>query len=397
MATKPFSLSTTLRMIPNHLLREFLVKQHHAEFAVKWDEPKEKNVGHLLTYIDQLAHCQRDPIERVLHSVSDMASEAGLAVLFQTADRCGSPELVDEAPEGLGVWGRTMWIWLRNSEIFDKAQLLFQLDQMSFWRKRTDLPDVTPDVSPMAIKDLSQEISALLRKQGRGKVCTVDWRNHDEDFYFFAYPDDFIANVLMHDEDGNLTSQAIRQTLYLVFAYRPSEYSLELFAKGLDSKIKERLEMIFVKTILHWDLDNYDPEAAYELDHLKYEFVNLKTDPADRIRVRIRKLRLSSRIDGRSVEIKIDEDETNPTIAKVIQDMLQLEKMPLDQWRVTLVTFQFKFCQLDGRKPSKQSFDIAYPRSCSLRNARPERVELIQKYLKRWGIDLAEPPKYALA
>ena len=60
---------------------------------------------------------------------------------------------------------------------------------------------------------------------------------------------------------------------------------------------------------------------------------------------------------------------------------------------MTLVTFCFEFLPLEGRKPGKYSFDVTFPRSCSLRNASPERVELIQKYLKRWRIDRVGMPE----
>lgn len=395
MATKPFSLLTTLRMVPNRLLREYLVKLGHAEFVVEWDAPKEKDIGPVFKYVQTLSDRDRDDLESGLHSISDLASDAGLAILFQAAQDYGFPELVTEAPEEYGTWGCAMWIWLHYPEIFEKGQILFQIEQMSFWRKRTDLPNTSPDVSEIAIEQLKYEISDLLREQGRGKDCTVEWLQRRDIYYFFAHPDDFVSQVLIHNKDGQLAPRAIRQTLHIVFAYNPGDQSLELYAKGINKPIKERFEVVFAKTILHWNLDNYDPEAAYELDHLKFSFVPLATDPSDRISVRIRKLRLSSLVDGRSIEIKIDDDDPTESIGKAIQEILRLDAVPLTQWKVTYVSFRFIFHQMDGRKHGRQSFDIGYPRSCSLRNARPERVELIQKYLKKWDIDLAEPPKYA--
>ncbi|WDI41476.1 hypothetical protein [Bremerella sp. P1] len=383
-------------MVPNCLLREYFVRHGHAEFVTEWDGEKEKDIGSVFEYIQLLDDRERDEIESGLHSVSDLASDAGLTALFQAARDYGLPDLVNEAAEELGIWGRTMWIWLHYPGIFDKGQILFQIDQMSFWRKRTDLPsNDSPDTSDPAIENLKEEISDLLREQGRGKDCTVDWLKRGDVFYFFAYPDDFVSSVLVHDKEGHLAPKSIRTTLSIVFAYDPKHSSLELFAKGLHKPVKEHLEKIFAGTILRWKLNDYDPDAAYELDRLKYAFDGLKVEPADRVSVRIRKLRLSSLVDGREVEIKIDDADPNDTIGKAIQEVIQVEEKPLDQWRVTRACFCFIFHPLDGRKHGRQSFDIGYPRSCSLRNARPERVELIQKYLTEWDIDLAKPPKYA--
>lgn len=396
MASRPFALITALRMVPNCLLREYLIRLGHNEFDWLWDSLKEKEIAPILQFVESLPDHQRDQIESGLHSVSDLACDAGMSVLFQVASDFDLPELATEVSEKFGTWGQAMWIWLNCPQVFEKGEILFQLEQMSFWRKRTDLPNNSPDVSPMAIEQLSYEISDLLRDQGRGKECTAEWLKRGDTYYFFAHPDDFVSNILVHDREGHLAPRAIRQTLYIVFAYRPTDQSLELYAKGLQKSVKERLEAVFAKTILHWDLDQYDLEAAYELDRLKYEFNNLNTDPADRVSVRIRKLRLSARNGGRSVEIKIDDSDPTEIIGKAIRELLRTDDLPLSEWRVTFVTFCFVFHYLDGRKPGKQSFDVGYPRSCSLRNARPERVELIQKYLKKWDIDLADPPKYAV-
>lgn len=396
MATTPFSLATALRMVPNALLRKYFDKLGHEEFDLVWEELKERDVDPVIQYVELLSSEERDQIESGLHSVSDLASDAGLNVLFQAATDSGCPEMITETPDKLGPWGKAMWIWLHYPRIFEKGEILLRLDQMSFWRKRTDLPNNTPDVSPVAIEHLQEEISSLLRGQGRGRDCTVEWLKRGEMFYFFAHPDDFVCNILVHDKEGRLAPKAIRQTLDIVFAYDPASESLELFAKSLPKRYKERLEVIFAETILHGKIDDYDPQAAYELDHLKHEFIYLKTDPADHVNVRIRRLRLLHRDDRRTVEITIDDSNPDELIGKAIRELLRIEERPLTQWKVTFATFRFIFHPKDGRKHGRQSFDVGYPRSCSLRNARPERIELIQKYLKKWNIDLAEPPKYSV-
>lgn len=103
MATRPFLLLTTLRMVPNRLLREYLVRLGHVEFVTEWDDEKEKEIGPVFKYIQLLEDKERDDVESGLHSVSDLASEAGLAVLFQAAKDYGLPDLVNEAAEELGI------------------------------------------------------------------------------------------------------------------------------------------------------------------------------------------------------------------------------------------------------------------------------------------------------
>lgn len=395
MASRRFSIPTVLRMVPNTLLKTFFASLGHEEFDPKWAELKEKEVTPILKYLDELPRDKLDEVESALHSVSDLASDDGLGVLLEAGKVCGVPNLGTLVPDKLSVSGRVMWIWLNHRSVFQKAEILHQIDHLSWWRKRNDLPRNTPDTSRHAIEKLACEISNLLKEQGRGKDCTVETTTRGDVYYFFAYPDDFVENVLIHDSEGHLSPETFRQTLCVVFAYDLAEGSLELHAgRGIHKPIKEQLEVTFADAILHWELNAYDREAAYELDQLKDPLFNLTTDPADRLSVRIRKLRLSSANSGRRIHIEVDDDDPDDNIHTAIAECINLEKVPLSQWHVTLVTFRFEFLHTEGRKPGRQSLDVGYPRSCSLRNARPERVELIQKYLKRWKIDCvkaAEP------
>ena len=71
--------------------------------------------------------------------------------------------------------------------------------------------------------------------------------------------------------------------------------------------------------------------------------------------------------------------------------------MSFNQVHATKVTFRFQFLELDGRKPGTETFDVTWPSSCNLRGRRPERVAIIEKYLKRWKIDVSKPVVLPLA
>jgi hypothetical protein len=391
MASRQFSLHSVLRLVPNVLLKELFDALGHACCDPGWAERKEKDIGPFLEFLDSLPRNKLNEIESALRSVAELACESGMTALVEACSICGEPSLAEQLPDYLSVWGRAMFMWLRHRGVFDKAQVIHQVDHVAWWRKRNDLPRNAPDTSPAAIDQLERDISALLKAQGRGKDCTVEVLSRGDVDYFCAFPDDFVQNVLVHDEDHKLAPATFRRTLHIVFAYNREDGSLDTYAK-LTKPIKEGLEVIFADTILHWELDAYDPDAAYELDQLKDAWFDMTTDPADQLRVRIRKLRLSSKHNGRRVLIEIDDDDPDDDIHTAIEECVHLEAVPLSEWHVTLVTFCFEFLPMPGRKPGRQTFAVCYPRSCSLRNARPERVEIIQKYLKRWKIDLAKSP-----
>jgi hypothetical protein len=393
MASRQFSLHSVLRLVPNPLLRELFVNLGHPDFDPGWLQLKEREIRPIVDYLESLPPDKRDEIEGALRSAAELASDRGMESLIEACSICGESSLAEQLPDYLSVWGRAMFMWLRHRTVFDTAQIIFQVDHMAWWRKRSDLPRNLPDCSPAAISQLQGDISALLKAQGRGKDCTVELFRRGEVDYFCAFPDDFVQNVLVHDEDHMLSPATFRRTLQIVFAYDRRDGSLETCAK-LAKPIKEQLEVVFAKAILHWDLDAYDSDAAYELDQLKDAWFDLATDPADQLQVRIRKLRLSGKHCGRRVLIEVDDSDPTDHIHKAIEECVDLKSSPLSEWHATLATFCFEFLPKHGRKPGRQSFDVGYPRSCSLRNARPERVEIIQKYLKRWKIDCGQstPP-----
>ncbi len=390
--SRQFSIPTVLRMVPNALLQEFFERLGHRDFDPKWPELKEREIDPILDYLDELDRTSLDEIESSLRSVFDLACDSGFDAIVEAAPLCGEPDLGTLVPDDLSVYGKAMWVFLNRRRAFDRAQTIHHVEHMSWWRKRNDLPrleldeDEGPYASPEKIESLEREISTLLKRQGRGKECTVETFTRGEIDYFFAYPDDFVENVVVHDGDGRLAPEAFRKTLLVVFAYNREEGSLELCAK-LPKRLKEELEVIFAREILGWELDSYEPDAAYELNQLKDESFDLRTDPQDRIQASINKMRLSAKHSGRRVHVEVDTDDADDNMHKAIRECVNLDEFPLSEWNATQVTFCFEFLPLDGRKHGRQTFDVTYPRSCSLRGARPERVELIQKYMKRWGID----------
>ena len=386
--SRQFSIPTVLRMTPNALLEEYFRELGHGDFDPRWRELRSQEIDPILDYLGELPLDRLNEIESVLRSVFDLACESGFQAMIEAAPHCGVADLASLVPDDLSMYGRAMWVWLRHRPVFERAQVIHTVEHMAWWRKRNDLPANEPDLSADAKARLERDISTLLKSQGRGKDCTVETFARGAVTYFLAYPDDFVQNVTVHDEEGHLAAAAFRQTMLIVFAYDREEGTLETFAR-LPKPMKERLEAIFADAILHWEIGPHEPDAVYELNQLKSPTLDLTPDPADRLRVRIRKMRLSAKYGGRRMLIEVDDDDPDDDIHKAIEECVNLETVPLSEWNVTLVTFCFEFLPLEGRKHGKQSFDVGHPRSCSLRNARPERVELIQKYLKRWNIDRA--------
>jgi hypothetical protein len=387
--SRQFSLQTVLRMTPNPLLEQYFRALGHGDFDPKWSELRKQEVDPLLNFIENLPPDQHNEAESVLRTVFDLACESGFQAILEAAAESGLRNLGAMIPGDLPLYGVSMWAWLNYREVFDQAQSIHRIDQMPWWRKRSDLPRKDPDHSQPALELLELNISHLLKSQGRGKDCTVETRSRGGIDYYFAYPDDFVENVTVHDENGRLAPELFRKTMLIVFAYNRHEGTLETFAK-LPKAMKEKLETIFAAAILDFELPSFDPRTVYELNPLKDESFDLSTDPADCVNVRIRKIRLSAKSkNGRRILLEVDDDDPHDNIHKAIRECINLEEVSLSEWNVTLATFCFDFLPLAGRKVGQFSFDVIYPHSCSLRSARTDRVEIVQKYLRRWNIDRA--------
>ncbi|WP_425619083.1 hypothetical protein NA78x_002814 [Anatilimnocola sp. NA78] len=386
MARKGFNIRTALRMMPQELLGECFQEMEVWDQRIAWFLLLDNKVDPILNYLCEISSVKRDEIETFLRAISDLACDSGYEAILESAPLCAVWDLPGEVPTDLCLWGRTMWVWLHRRNIFDKAQLIHRVETLPWWRKRNDLPQIEANTSAVARDALANEISEMLREEGRGKQCTVEYMHHDSTTYFFAYADDYLQNLNVHNEEGKLIAITQRQTLQVAFSFNGDQGTLQTFAK-LRKPFKERLEKMFSRNILAYDLGRHEPEPAYELEHLKGGMRNLEVDPADEIQVSIRRLRLASGAPWRRVMVEIDGSEREYHMDIAVPDCLNLENIPLNNWGVSLVGFCFEFLPKPGRKPGRTSFDIVYPHSNNLRDVAPERLQIIEKYLRLWGIE----------
>lgn len=391
---RQFSIPSFLRQVPNPLLREFFQKLGHEDLGIDWDGLKKSEIVVLVQAINNLAREKQDQIEGAMRNVFELAYEMGIDALVEAAAECQELDFAELMPAEVDAYSKAMWVWLNRPTVFEKALRIHQVEHLSWWRKRNDLPRRVPHTSSDAIEQLEKEIGeAIQAEQGRARVCTVEPWERDGTYYFFAYPDDFVQNVIAHDDQHKLVPRTHRQTFMIVFAYTLADGALELFGR-VPAKLKRKLEEVFAREALDFQLGPWRPDAAYELNQLADPAFDFRLDPEDQLRVHIRKMRICPKESGRRLLLEIDDDDPNDNIHKQIDESLNKERLPRSAFWVNMVTFCFEFLPLDGRKPGRVSFDVGFPSSCSLRNQPPERIRLIQKYLKRWKVDrvrAAEP------
>lgn len=385
-----FSIPTVLRGVPRELLKQFLLRYGHESLSEYCDAPNRADVDALVVEMELLPKDVFDRLEANLHEVCDLACETGLNAIIEAAFEEGHFDFAAEVPDG-GWYHKAMWVLLNHERVFTRALFIHEIDGFSYWRKRTHLHSVSFDQSEAARYELSNAISEIfMQQQGRGQRCTLHVTSRKGVEYFLVYVDDFLMSVEVHDDGGRLTTGCIRPTFQVVFAFNPSERSLELYAPKVPVRVKADLERAFARVMLRTELPPWTRKAAYELDHLKDRGYALATDPEDAIRVRLCRIRLSSLTNDRRIILDGSADGKAEDVYEMMDNYIDAKEFPKAQFHITQATLRFEFLPLPGRKAGVLSFDVTWPSTCGLRSQRPERVAIIQKYLKRWKIDRSE-------
>jgi hypothetical protein len=329
--SRQFSIPTVLRMVPNALLEQFLARFNVGASSIDWQAAGEwEIVPEINDLINRLDRPRHTDIECALRSVFDLACDTGIDAIFEAASKSGDVDMPLAMPIDKGPYAKAMWTWLHRPDAFERALLLHQVESLTWWRKRRDLPKTVADMTDEARQRLGESISGLFQQtQGRGHVCSVEcFSRSDGTDYFFVYPDDFVQNVTAHNDQRILTARTHRQTFVIVFAYNSHDGTLELFAR-VAPKLKIEHENLFAKMVLGTELETWRTDAAYELDHLLDRNFALATDPEDRVHVCIRKMRLSFRNSGRRIWLEVDGEHDN--IHDMMDDCLNRENVSGDQ------------------------------------------------------------------
>jgi hypothetical protein len=210
--SRQFSIPTVLRMVPNELLARFFERLGMGTLDVPWEKLGEREINPILHGLSELSRAQQDAVESILRSIFELACETGIDAIFEAAAKSGDLDLPQQLPAEAGPYAKSMWTWLFRPEAFETASLIHQVENLTWWRKRRDLPKKGVSTAPIDLLCLSDMVSDMLRlQQGRGMNCTVEhFLRFDGTDYFFVYPDDFVQSIMTHDDDGVLSTPRCR-------------------------------------------------------------------------------------------------------------------------------------------------------------------------------------------
>lgn len=364
-----------LRRAPNALLAEYFTAREFF-FNIKVRALKETDIEPVFAGIASLPQSDQADIDRDFQKINSMASPAGIEALCNEAVFCKQPELVQQVAAIDGLHAKAMWMFLNAPEYWRAASSIMHAETASsrYWRKRTDLPTVLPDVSEEALGALAQGISAYFHeKEGRGRNCRVEpYRKVDTGKeYFFAYPEDYGQTDVEWEQEQFLIRPR-HPAFEIIFVYCASEGSLDIYAPRNAKAIPE-LQRVFARTILHLETlsDGAIDKRVYDLDGLAdpaFTFRWSESANIDSVQVSLLRLTLKARPKCRII-LEADPFDDPRSVYRL------LEELNPPAFFITQVRFKVVFTSgAESRRARTRSFSVTYPNSCSLNHDGQDQI-----------------------
>ena len=384
---RQYSHTQFFRRVPNALLGCYFHEKRSVLQEVDFGQIKETEVGSIFQAFTTLPPEQQAEIEAAFQEIDAMACQAGVTALTDEANFHQDNVFPEAIAKIDGFHGKVMWAFLEHPNYWAGATLFLHSDNISdsLWKKRNDLPHITPYVEVEHIERLEQVISNyFFKKEGRGRNCKVEvFRRHEKE-YFFAYPEDYAQSGIEWVRN-QLSNRSRHPAFEIIFVYTQVEGSLDIYAPR-NTKSVPQLQQIFADTILGlYELDEFGGDnRVYALDALAdRDFVFQYPINSGIEDVAVKKLRLSLKT-GNKERVTVEADPTdNP---KAVYNLLEQLELPL--FHVTQAEIKVKFAPTPGVKSRIRSFRISYPNWCALRH--DGRDLIIRQMLTDSGIEPME-------
>lgn len=386
---RDFSPIIFFQRTPNALLCRYFHENQGVLLEIAFDdlEDTRKSAELIFEAFATLPEPKQAEIEAEFQDIDTMAFQGGVKALIEEAT--DYPHFNMSFPEAINRFdsdhGKVMWTFLEHREYWAGATSILYAENIAdaFWKKRNDLPHITPLVEPEDADRLGNALSRYFKtKEGRGRHCKVDvFRRHEKE-YFFAYLSDFGQSEL--EFEGTAFNPRARTPAFeIIFVYTQSEGSLDIYAPR-NTKYVADLQQQFADRILELDeLDEFaGDDRIYNLNALAdRDFVFRYPAESGIESVAIRLLRLSL-LGGGKRRITLETDPKHNS--KAVYDLL--DKLNPPPFNVTqaeiVVTFR---TPLPGTRTRDRKFKISYPNWCNLRHH--GRDEAIRNMLTRSGVE----------
>lgn len=378
-----FSMLTVLRRTPFKVLRWFLPKVG-IELGMNLKELRACDLPQVISAYKTLSPEQRQQAESIVEDIVSLANRDGIAALRESARLNGVVYWDVIFKPDASAYLQAIWAWSAEHKTFEQAKKFLHANQSVRFCKRVGLPHTPPLLCENKLAELKERLqNFFMEQQGRGAICTIDaFERGSGKYSVFVYPDDYERAVLRHDENENLVPSMDKTVFEIFLDVDSNEGSISLSAK-LSKPLRDALEDIFIRVLYEIEPPVVS-KPKYDLEILKDNKLVLATDAEDCVTAEISFINL--------LWISINSSSTfkshrNGDIFATINHLLKKEKRTLDDAIVQSAAIRFRFLPKPERRAGIVCVEIASSNNIMIRCKDAKRVEVMQKYLKKWGIE----------
>ena len=371
-----------LRLVPTPLLQEYFEQRKQLQ-DLDWEGLDDQDIEPIYDAWMALPPEARQSISVDFQNATGLASKQGIQTILEVGRSFGY-DLVPIMSAGKTHIEKVFRVLLERPQVFRIASQFAWADNLRrYWHRRRDLPQVAPDLSPKARRELKKAISAYyVKNQGRGEYCEIEVYERGGTHYFMVYLADYPSAVICFEDSDQLKPRLQQQAFDVVFIFDDKEGRLELYADG-SHQLRTDLGQMFGKHILRQDVSpDTASEPVFDLDRLKDSNFRFKIDPSDGIKsMRLRAMRFSvPDADGGRITFATPPRSKDGSLHGFINRGLNSKALPLEDLQVEHVTIQAVFSHGNPR-PKSVTFNLTSNNCCNLKET-PEH-DKIRECLKR--------------
>lgn len=342
-----------------------------------WNKMAGQKAELLTALKDTLPTINKDRLESTLKRIHTLACPEGMQAISDAFDSPLPDDYYYLIQTDAGPYTRSLYVCLNEPDVFQKALTLMKMFDATWSNRLIRLPRVTPSVSSETISLLESDIESICANyKEKGTVCSVECYEKEGIFYYYARPDDYPEDILIHDENKNLIHKIIRKTFTMAFSYDSVNGVCQISTRGCQA-MKEELQDIFLIDILG-RLPRKSEVAPFNLSLFLHPNFSLVPEPGELMTIRIRSITLSHDAQSRVTIHPLP----NRSLWSEMLRCSNREYLSADTVRVDQVELTFVFLTPDQRKIKTVSFALR-PLQCTLKDETDPYSKKIIQFLKR--------------
>ncbi len=344
---------------------------------IDWKQMTNTTIGLLLKLKKLMPMENSNRLEATMRKIFTIACPEGMRVV---ADAFGSA-LPDDYCELVRTHANpytiAILVAIRYPSVLQNALTLMKMYQSTWSNRLIRLPKAVPSTTPDTIKLIETDIEDICANyRETGTVCTVEHFEKDGVYYYYAWPDDYSEDILVHNDDRELVHKTVRKTFAIAFSYDSVNGVCQLASRG-SKEMKEELQDMFLIDVLG-ALPKGRELAPYNLSLFLHPNFTLGPEPDENVTIRVTAIKLSQ--NGKS-NVAVNPQAGEPLWSE-LKRCVNAEYMASDNIRVDEVALSFVFRGADDRRIKSVSFALR-PFQCTLKDESDPYSQKIAGYLKK--------------